>query len=113
MLSRKQLRSLARTHATQSQPKPKPISQFGGRANARLTTSNLRLSPAIYLVVFAFDCAFALLCFCFAFECAFAFAHAFAFAFANPLIFFCLCFAFAIALLYFALLALLCFDIFH
>ena len=32
--------SLARTHATQSQPKPKSISQFGGRTNVALITPN-------------------------------------------------------------------------
>ena len=42
IISRTQLRSLSRTHATQSQPKPKSISRFGGRTNVTLITPNLR-----------------------------------------------------------------------
>ena len=37
IISRTQLRSLARTHATQTQAQSKSISRFGGSANAALT----------------------------------------------------------------------------
>ena len=51
IISRTQLRSLARTHATQTQAQSKSISRFGGSANAALTppTSDMMIIYADHI----------------------------------------------------------------
>ena len=49
IISRTQLRSLARTHATQTQAQSKSISRFGGSANAALTPPTSDPTSTTYL----------------------------------------------------------------
>ena len=54
IISRTQLRSLARTHATQTQAQSKSISRFGGKAYAGLTPPNLRFTIYIYICIYIY-----------------------------------------------------------